>query len=42
MIALDGAKLKADASLGSNKTYEQFSKEEERLGQKVGELLFQA
>jgi transposase len=42
IIALDGTKVKANASLSCNKTYEQLSKEEKRLKEKVEVLLEQA
>ena len=42
VIALDGTKVKANASLGRNKTYEQLSREEKRLKKKVKALFAQA
>jgi transposase len=42
IIALDGTKVKTNASLSRNKTYEQLSKEEKRLKEKVEVLLEQA
>ncbi len=42
VIALDDTKVKADASLGRNKTYEQLSREEKRLKKKVKALFAQA
>jgi len=42
IIALDGTKVKGNASLGKNKTYEQLCKEEEKLQEKVKELLAKA
>ncbi len=42
VTALDGTKVKADASLGRNKTYEQLSREEKRLKKKVKALFAQA
>ena len=42
VIALDGTKVKANAGLGRNKTYEQLSREEQRLRERVKELLSQA
>jgi len=42
IIALDGTKVKANASLSRNKTYEQLSKQEKRLKEKLEALLEQA
>ncbi len=42
VIALDGTKVRANASICRNKDYEQLSEEEERLKRKVRELLEQA
>lgn len=42
IIALDGTKVKANASLSRNKTYEQLSREEKRLKEEVKALLEQA
>ncbi len=42
VIALDGTKVRANASLSRNKSYNHLSKEEKRLREKVKELLEQA
>jgi predicted metal-dependent hydrolase len=42
VIALDGTKIKANASLSRNRTYEQLSKEEVWIKEKVDALLKQA
>lgn len=42
VIALDGTKIKANASLSRNRTYEQLSKEETWIKEKVDALLKQA
>lgn len=42
IIALDGTKVKANASLRRNRTYDQLSKEERHLREKVEALLSQA
>ena len=42
VIALDGTKIKANASLSRNRTYEQLSKEEVWIKEKVDALLTQA
>jgi len=42
VIALDGTKVKANASLSKNRTYEQLSKEEQNLQKKIEELLDKA
>ena len=42
VIALDGTKVKGNASLGKNRTYEQLCKEEKQLQKRVKELLDRA
>jgi len=42
VVALDGTKVKANASLSKNRTYDQLLKEEEEINKKVKELLDRA